>query len=82
MKIEYFWSEDGDFGTCDEMFVSNNDGKHIGSERVYSLCESPEDAIIGRSLISCKRIISWMRKAYEAGKNGEEFEVVESKSEE
>lgn len=43
-------------------------------ESVGPLCECPEDAIIGRSLISCKTIAGYMRKAYEAGKNGETFE--------
>ena len=42
---------------------------------IYPLCECPEDAIIGRGLVSGPDIINRMRGAYEAGKKGEEFEV-------
>jgi len=44
-------------------------------ESVGPLCENPEDAIIGRSLVACTDIVSYMVKAYEAGKKGEPFEV-------
>ncbi len=40
---------------------------------VYPLCESPEDAIIGRGLIDCYTISSLMRKAHRAGEQGENF---------
>ncbi len=53
-----------------DMFI---DGKHKIS--VYPLCECPEDAIIGRDLISCEEIADLMKLAYEAGKNGEKFDV-------
>ena len=48
-----------------------------GKKRLYvgALCECPEDAIIGRDLVSCKDVSSFMREAYEAGKRGEEFNV-------
>lgn len=48
-----------------------------GEERCYvgPLWECPEDAIIGRSLISCTEISDFMREAYEAGKRGEDFDV-------
>jgi len=42
---------------------------------VSSLADCPEDATIGRSLVSCNEIISLMELAYIAGKNGEEFKV-------
>ena len=42
---------------------------------VKALCDFPEDAIIGRDLVSCKEVSSFMREAYEAGKRGEEFNV-------
>lgn len=49
-----------------------------GKERLFvgPLCECPEDAIIGRDLVSCKAVSSFMREAYEAGKRGEEFNVI------
>jgi hypothetical protein len=48
-----------------------------GKPRLYvnALCECPEDAIIGRDLVSCKAVSSFMMEAYNAGKNGEEFSV-------
>lgn len=41
------------------------------------LCESPEDAMLCRDLISCSEIMGLMQRAYEWGKSGEEvtFEI-------
>ncbi len=72
MTIEYH-SEEDDYGISDHMSVFDDTGKKIEQESVYPLCERPEDAIIGRGLISCDRIIDLMQLAYNAGKNGEEF---------
>lgn len=72
MTIEYH-SEEDDYGISDDMTVLDDTGKQIAYESVYPLCECPEDAIIGRGLISCSRIIDLMKLAYQAGKNGEEF---------
>lgn len=49
-----------------------------GKERLWvgPLCDCPEDAIIGRSLVSCSDVASYMQQAYEAGQRGEEFEIV------
>lgn len=47
---------------------------------VYPLYECPEDAIIGRDLISCDEIAEAMKVAYEAGKAGEDF-IIEKVSE-
>ena len=49
-----------------------------GKERLYvrSLCECPEDAIIGRSLVDCHQVAQFMKEAYEAGKRGEEFTII------
>ena len=44
-------------------------------ESVSPLCECPEDAIIGRGLISCDDIIDYMKMAYEAGKAGETLDI-------
>ena len=48
-----------------------------GKERlsVKALCDFPEDAIIGRDLVSCKDVLAFMREAYEAAVLGEEFNV-------
>ena len=43
---------------------------------IYPLCECPEDAIIGRDLISCVEISELMERAYNAGLNKESFEVM------
>lgn len=56
------------------------DGKQRA--RVSSLCECPEDAIIGRDLISCNDIANYMKEAYEAGKRGEEFTITSEPDEE
>ena len=51
---------------------------HIeGKEELYvqSLSDCPEDAIIGRDLISCTRVAELMNLAYEAGERGEGFIV-------
>ena len=79
MKITYsitenLWDEDY---IADEMSVEDKDGNNIGNEYVGPLCECPEDAIIGRDLISCGDIIKYMKKAYEAGVNGEELIIEE-----
>lgn len=84
MKINYsstdnLWNEDY---MADEMSVYDKDDHCVGSEHVGPLCECPEDAIIGRDLISCNTIIEYMKLAYEAGKNGEEFIVEELEWEE
>lgn len=74
MLIKYSWSS-GDYGMSDNMVAFNDQGECVASEEVYPLCECPEDATIERDLIGCKDIIKYMRIAYEAGKNGEEFIV-------
>lgn len=60
---------------ADEMVIYDNENNCLAREYVGPLCECPEDAIIGRDLISCYIIIKYMKMAYEAGKNGEEFIV-------
>ena len=50
-------------------------------ETIYSLSETPEDAIIGRDLIDGDDILHYMQLAYEAGKKGENFEVSYTKEE-
>ena len=65
-------------------FESNDyyyDELHINGKRVEScgpLCECPEDAIIGRSLISCGDIMSRMKQVYaDVITNNEEYKFIE-----
>lgn len=59
-----------DCGESQNMMI---DGKE--RLRVGPLCECPEDAIIGRDLVSCCDVAEYMRQAYEAGKRGEVFNL-------
>lgn len=70
MKIVITVSTDSDYYESEAMTIDGKD-----SVSVHPLCECPEDAIIGRDLISCQEIAELMKKAYTAGKNGEKFEV-------
>jgi hypothetical protein len=40
---------------------------------IYDLSDCPEDARIGRDLVDCNRVFDFMKRAYLAGKNGEEL---------
>lgn len=82
MKVEiYYEIDEYDDTESQDMYVAYEDDKKI-SLSVYPLCERPEDAIIGRSLISCDKIFSLMKIAYEAGKNGEDLIVEKHKNNE
>ena len=70
MKVLVTTSEDENGCACESLFI--DDKKR---ESIFPLCESPEDAIIGRSLISCSQIASYMKLAHEAGRKGEELTV-------
>lgn len=70
MKIEIYISVDSDENERQRMLI---DGKN--SYTVRPLCECPEDAIIGRGLISCEEIAAAMRRAWAAGVAGESFTV-------
>jgi hypothetical protein len=56
------------------------DGKSVFG--VSNLSECPEDARIGRDLTDSGDVIKLMKMAYDAGKNGEDFEVLERTREE
>ena len=43
---------------------------------VFPLCDCPEDAIIERSLVGCRRVVDFMREAHAAGVRGEPLDVV------
>lgn len=76
MKVKIVTGENRDGYEHQEMTIND---RYIIS--VYPLCECPEDAIIGRNLISCSEIADLMKKAYDAGKAGEEWEFTEEKEE-
>lgn len=64
--------------SCEDEYGSIREELEINgkfAECVSPLCECPEDAIIGRSLISCSDIAGHMKRAYEAGVRGEEFTI-------
>ena len=70
-------------------FINEDDGDSLEIEvngqnviSVYPLWECPEDAYLHRSLSFAYDITGLMEGAYEAGKNGEKFELeVEEKKE-
>ena len=48
----------------------------INGDQVFSVCDDePEDSNLGRSFSDVYCIGSLMQMAYNAGKNGEEFEI-------
>jgi hypothetical protein len=73
MKIEFSEYEDGDLFLHQKMkIIAQGKEKTI---HVGPLYDCPEDAIIGRDLISCDEILSFMQLAYKTGKDGEEYIV-------
>jgi len=70
MDIILRFGEDEDGSRVEDFSIN---GQH--AETVRSLYECPEDAIIGRDLISCGTIVDYMELAYNAGKNGDPFTV-------
>jgi hypothetical protein len=71
MKIVIIASRDGDDFVTEDMKVDGEQRLHVAP-----LCESPEDAIIGRSLVDCQDVAKLMKEAYEAGKRGEFFSII------
>ena len=70
MTIEIFIKENkDDFTTSEQLFINGQI-----RETVCPLFECPEDAIIGRGLISCQDIVRYMKLAYEAGLKKENFD--------
>lgn len=74
MKVKVISQHDMDGEVREYLII---DGKR--KVRVGSLCECPEDATIGRDLVSCCDISGYMEVAVNAAKRGEEvtFEYVE-----
>jgi hypothetical protein len=77
MNIVVQTQNDNDYGCRQQLIINGKKRQYVGS-----LCECPEDAIIGRDLVSCSEIVSFMKEAYEAGKNGESFDYSEIKVDE
>ena len=51
----------------------------IDGETAFDVADGePEDSNLSRDFNSCYKIPELMRKAYEAGKNGETFEIEET----
>lgn len=75
MKVELIFSYDED--ECSEALAIKIDG-----EKAVSFYDGePEDRTLGRCFNDCYSIGELMKKAYEAGKNGEKFEYESKKLE-
>jgi len=74
MKIILKCTTDSNEDIREEMEVDGERSLYAGP-----LWECPEDAIIGRALISCSDVINYMKMAHAAGLQGEEFVVEEVK---
>lgn len=72
MKIKVLKKINGSGDESNQVLV---DGRKVAT--VYPLWECPEDAIIGRDLISGGEIANYIKMGFEAGKRGEEIEIVE-----
>lgn len=72
MKITIENSYDYNGALIQEISVDNKYG-----EVICPLYEYPEDATLERDMINADRIAFYMELAYNAGKNNEEFEVVQ-----
>lgn len=71
MKIVLHQWEDGDGYARESMRVDGQNQLYVGP-----LCECPEDAIVGRDLIDCSTVLSYMRMAHRAGREQQPLEVV------
>jgi hypothetical protein len=70
IRIEY--GQRDDYVNWQEMFI---DGDSVLF--VKDLWETPEDACLGRDLVSPSQVVYFMKKAFGAGRRGEEFTVEE-----
>lgn len=61
-------TEDEDYYTTQTLFAND---QSIAS--VSDLSECPEDAIIGRDLVDCNDIKSWIKYGYDVAKRGDEL---------
>lgn len=70
MKITVKQRENGDYGLSETMLIN---GEEVLT--VAPLCECPEDAIIERDLVSCSEVARFMKRAWAAGRRGEDFSI-------
>lgn len=70
MKIVIRHGKNRDGYDFDELSINGKDRCSV-----YPLCDCPEDAIIGRNLISCDEISGYMKEAFDAGARGETWEI-------
>lgn len=73
MEIKITVENDYSGYPAEDMVITDRNNTH--TLYVHSLCETPEDAIIGRDLISCQEIASLMKLAHAAGSRGEVFNL-------
>lgn len=77
MKIVQRFKEDDEYmeDAAVQLEVTNAEGKKVVDLYVGTPC--PEDANLYRDLNFVYDIADWLKAAYEAGKNGEDFESIE-----
>lgn len=72
--------------SANEKYLSDNDYQdfltiEIDGKKEFHVYEgAPEDATLYRDFADCNLVPELMRKAYEAGKNGEDFTIEKIKS--
>lgn len=77
MKVITYYDEDKEnYGECERFVIKMND-KVI----VHAGHGEPEDNSLGRDLNFVFSIPGWLKMAYEAGKNGEDFSIIDSEEE-
>lgn len=75
MRIELTESEDSyDMRITHDLDIFDAHGDKING--VYIGNSEPEDCIIGRDLINGHDIIKYIQWGYDAGKNGEELDII------
>lgn len=70
MKITLRSGQDSEGLQREDMDIDGEHALYVGP-----LCECPEDAIIGRDLVSCRDVIDFMEQAHAAGARGESFDI-------
>ena len=72
VKVTEGYTEEYGFERQTSLYIEI-DGKRVF--RIYELCDCPDDATFGRDLSDCNNIPELLRRAYEAGKAGDSFEI-------
>lgn len=70
MKVDVYTWENSEGYLNQSLFINGKVDSYV-----YPLCDCPEDAIIGRDLKDCGDLAAYIKKGYEAAKNGEELEI-------